>query len=170
MDKVVDKIAAFRVLGLILLVAMHIVGFAGAAALITALAVLGGPIGMLGGIALLGVEGCHKRSQSVQISGSPRVGVSKFRMRVLQQARAGLQLPDRELKVMDLIPVRTPVERVGMCNAPEVGGVAGTVGKQPRPPILLTVRVTALTTHPAVPRDPGRTAGGEQEFAPVQLG
>ena len=57
MDKVVDKIAAFGVPGLILLVALNVVGFAGAAAITTALAVLGGPIGMLGGIALLGVLG-----------------------------------------------------------------------------------------------------------------
>ena len=57
MDKVVDKIVALGVPGLILLVALNVVGFAGAAAITTALAVLGGPIGMLGGIALLGVLG-----------------------------------------------------------------------------------------------------------------
>ena len=57
MDKIIDKIVALGVPGLILLVALNVVGFAGAAAITTALAVLGGPIGMLGGIALLGVLG-----------------------------------------------------------------------------------------------------------------
>ncbi|UIE37345.1 hypothetical protein [Leptodesmis sichuanensis] len=57
MDQLVDKIAALGVPGLVLLVAMAVTGWAGAAALTTALAVLGGPFGMLGGIALLGILG-----------------------------------------------------------------------------------------------------------------
>ncbi len=57
MDQLVDKIAALGVPGLVLLVAMAVTGWAGAAALTTALAMLGGPFGMIGGIALLGVLG-----------------------------------------------------------------------------------------------------------------
>lgn len=57
MDQLVDKIAELGVPGLVLLVAMAVTGWAGAAALTTALAVLGGPFGMLGGIALLGILG-----------------------------------------------------------------------------------------------------------------
>ncbi|GAB4332911.1 MAG: hypothetical protein OHK0047_21160 [Leptolyngbyaceae cyanobacterium] len=57
MDQLVDKIAALGVPGLVLLVAMAVTGWAGAAALTTALAVLGGPFGMLGGIVLLGILG-----------------------------------------------------------------------------------------------------------------
>jgi hypothetical protein len=53
MDKVVDKIAALGVPGLVLLVAMQATGWAGGAAIVTALAALGGPLGMLGGIAVL---------------------------------------------------------------------------------------------------------------------
>jgi len=53
MDKIIDKIVALGVPGLVLLVALKVVGFAGAAALTTALAALGGPIGMIGGIGLL---------------------------------------------------------------------------------------------------------------------
>ena len=52
-DKVADKIAALGVPGLLLVVAMALTGYAGAAALTTALAALGGPFGMLGGVALL---------------------------------------------------------------------------------------------------------------------
>ncbi|RMF51502.1 MAG: hypothetical protein D6746_17535 [Bacteroidetes bacterium] len=55
MDKLTGIIAGFGVPGLILVVAMSATGFAGAAALTTALAALGGPFGMLGGIALLGL-------------------------------------------------------------------------------------------------------------------
>ena len=53
MDKIVDKIAALGVPGLVLLVAMAVVGWTGAAAITAALAALGGPLGMLGGIAVL---------------------------------------------------------------------------------------------------------------------
>jgi hypothetical protein len=56
-DQIVDKIAALGVPGLVLLVAMSVAGFAGAAALTTALAMLGGPFGMIGGIAVLGILG-----------------------------------------------------------------------------------------------------------------
>ena len=52
-DKVIDKIAALGVPGLVLVVAMALSGWAGAAALTTGLAALGGPFGMLGGIAVL---------------------------------------------------------------------------------------------------------------------
>jgi len=55
LDSVVSKIVALGVPGLVLLVAMAATGWAGGAAIVTALAILGGPLGMLGGIALLGV-------------------------------------------------------------------------------------------------------------------
>ena len=53
MDKLVDKIVALGVPGLVLLLAMSATGYAGAVAITAALAALGGPFGMLGGIALL---------------------------------------------------------------------------------------------------------------------
>ncbi|WP_354635142.1 hypothetical protein [Planktothricoides raciborskii] len=57
MDKFVDKIAALGVPGLVLVVAMAVTGWTGAAAITTALAMLGGPFGMLGGITVLGILG-----------------------------------------------------------------------------------------------------------------
>ena len=54
-DKVVEKIAGLGVPGIVLVVKMGATGFTGAAALTTALAFFGGPFGMLGGIATLGV-------------------------------------------------------------------------------------------------------------------
>ncbi len=56
MDKIVSKIAALGVPGLVLLVAISATGLYGAAAITTALAALG-PFGMVGGIAILGVIG-----------------------------------------------------------------------------------------------------------------
>ena len=82
----------------------------------------------------LGLEGFHKRSERVQVSGQACVGLPEFGMRlpVLNQARAGLQLPDGEFKVLDLIPVRTPVQGMGVREPSEVGGVPGTIGKLTR--------------------------------------
>ena len=56
MEKIVSKIAALGVPGLVLLVAVSTTGYAGAAAIIAALAALG-PGGIVGGIATLGVIG-----------------------------------------------------------------------------------------------------------------
>ena len=55
MDEVIRNVAALGLPGVILVIAMAGTGFAGAAAITTALAVLGGPFGMLGGIGLLGL-------------------------------------------------------------------------------------------------------------------
>lgn len=56
MEKIVSKIAALDVPGLVLLIAISATGLSGAAAITSALAALG-PFGMLGGIATLGVIG-----------------------------------------------------------------------------------------------------------------
>ncbi|MFN5515743.1 MAG: hypothetical protein ACK5CA_13645 [Cyanobacteriota bacterium] len=71
MDKIVDKIAALGVPGLVLLVAMAVTGWTGAAAITTALALLGGPFGMLGGIAVLGIMGLV--SQGIAQYGFPEI-------------------------------------------------------------------------------------------------
>ena len=54
MEKLVSKLAALGVPGLVLLVAIHATGLAGGAAIVTALSALG-PGGIIGGIATLGV-------------------------------------------------------------------------------------------------------------------
>jgi len=55
MDKIISKIVGLGVPGLVLLVAISTSGLAGGAAIVAALATLGGPLGMIGGIGLLGV-------------------------------------------------------------------------------------------------------------------
>jgi cobalamin biosynthesis protein CbiD len=57
MDEVVRKVAALGLPGVLLVITMAATGFAGAAAITTALATLGGPFGMMGGIAVLGITG-----------------------------------------------------------------------------------------------------------------
>lgn len=54
MDEVIKKVAAVGLPIIILLVTMATTGFTGAGAITAALAFLGGPAGMLGGIAVLG--------------------------------------------------------------------------------------------------------------------
>jgi hypothetical protein len=56
-DRVISTIAGLGVPGLVLVIAMAVLGWSGAAALTSALAALGGPAGMLGGIAVLGILG-----------------------------------------------------------------------------------------------------------------
>ena len=53
MDKAVSSIAAVEIPGLVLIIAVSASGYVGAAALTTALAALGGPFGMLGGVGML---------------------------------------------------------------------------------------------------------------------
>ena len=55
MDEIVKNIAGLGVPGLVLLVVMAVSGYTGAVAITTSLALLGGPFGMLGGIAVLGI-------------------------------------------------------------------------------------------------------------------
>ena len=55
MDKVVEKLVALGVPGLVLLVVIGTTGLAGGAALTAALALLGGPGGMIGGLVVLGL-------------------------------------------------------------------------------------------------------------------
>jgi len=54
-DDVADKIAGAGIAGLVLLGVMATTGLAGAAAMTAALAALGGPAGMLGGIVVIGL-------------------------------------------------------------------------------------------------------------------
>jgi hypothetical protein len=55
LDKVIEKIVALGVPGFVLVIVIAAVGPVGGAAIVTALATLGGPLGMMGGLALLGL-------------------------------------------------------------------------------------------------------------------
>ena len=55
LDKIVSSIVALGVPGLVLVVTVAFSGLAGGAAVVAALAFLGGPFGMMGGILVLGL-------------------------------------------------------------------------------------------------------------------
>ncbi|MGI2905310.1 hypothetical protein [Tolypothrix sp. VBCCA 56010] len=57
MDEVIRTVAALGLPAIILVIVMATTGLSGAAAITSALAILGGPAGMVGGIVALGIAG-----------------------------------------------------------------------------------------------------------------
>ena len=111
MDKIVAKIVALGVPGLVLLAVMSLSGYAGAVALTTGLAMLGGPLGMLGGIAVLGLlvvishalaeYGFDKLFPAV-IEGLLKKGVSREEMESnIRKYPLGDDLRNKLLKLVD---------------------------------------------------------------------
>ena len=98
MDKIIDKIAAFGVPGLILLVALNAFGFAGAAALTTALSFLGGPLGMLGGIVMLGLLGLIAKAIS-------DFGFERIYRGVVAKMKEDGKTQDEILRAIDKLPI-----------------------------------------------------------------
>lgn len=76
-QKAVEVLVGMGVPGLILLAVMATTGFAGAAAITTALAALGGPFGMLGGITLL--IGMGLAAKALAEYGYPKVAQAVVR-------------------------------------------------------------------------------------------
>ena len=72
MDKIVSKIVALGVPGLVLLLAIGATGYVGAASITTALCAIG-PFGMIGGIATLGLIGLI--SQAISEYGFEKIFV-----------------------------------------------------------------------------------------------
>ena len=98
MDNVVDKVVALGVPGLVLILTMHIVGFAGAAAITAALATLGGPIGMLGGIGVLILLGLAAKFISDN-------GFELFYRRVVDGLKARGETKESVLRQIDGFPI-----------------------------------------------------------------
>ena len=97
-DKVAERIAGFGIPGLVLLVAMSVSGWAGGAAIVTALATLGGPFGMLGGIALLGVL-------VFIASAIPKFGFWEIFKRVLDNLKEQGKTTEEILQEIDRYPI-----------------------------------------------------------------
>ena len=97
-DRVVEIITGLGVPGLVLLVAMSVSGWAGAAAITTALATLGGPLGMLGGIAALGV-------MVLIASAIPRFGFWEIFKRVLKNLKEQGKTNEEILREIEGYPI-----------------------------------------------------------------
>ncbi|MEH2393607.1 MAG: GTPase [Nostoc sp.] len=103
MDEVIRKVVAMGLPGVILVIVMATTGLTGGAAIVSALAFLGGPAGMLGGIAVLGFTG---------VLGDllTKIGLELFLMRIYEERTKtesvenlcreidGLPLINKELK------------------------------------------------------------------------
>lgn len=97
MDEVIRKVAALGLPGVMLVITMAATGFAGAAAITTALAALGGPFGMLGGIGVLGV-------MTLVADVLAKVGIDVFLAQVYHQ-RAQSESKEDLLREIDGLPV-----------------------------------------------------------------
>lgn len=80
MDEIIRKVAALGLPAVHLAITIATTGFAGGAALTTALAALGGPAGMIGGIAVLGIAG-------LVADALAKVGIENFLVGVYCQRR-----------------------------------------------------------------------------------
>jgi len=104
MDKIVATVAGLGIPGLVLLVAVSASGFSGAAALTTALAALGGPLGMLGGIALLGVL-------VVMFRGISKYGFDKIYEAVIKNLLEKGETKDSILEKIENYPISKDLKR-----------------------------------------------------------
>ena len=104
-DKLIARIAGLGVPGLVLVIAMSATGWVGGAAIVTALAALGGPLGMLGGIALLGVL--------VMISkGLAEYGFEKTYKAVLDELCKKGHTQEEILKKIDAYPISANLKAI----------------------------------------------------------
>ena len=101
---VVEIITGLGVPGLVLLVAMSVSGWAGAAAITTALATLGGPLGMLGGITLLG-------GLVLIASAIPRFGFWRIFKRVLENLKEQGKTNEEILQEIDDYPIANELKQ-----------------------------------------------------------
>lgn len=116
MDEVVRTVAALGLPGVILVIAMATKGFTGAAAITTALAFLGGPAGMLGGIAALGVTGLI--AQALSTVGVYGLLTEVYRYRPQSAVPRNLLLNEiNNLPIMDM-NLRHHLREVVIQNSP----------------------------------------------------
>lgn len=99
MDEFCEKLASIGIPALVFLAAMSATGLAGAAAITAALAALGGPVGMFGGVVALITMGGG-------ISLISRYGVSKIMIEVSKKIMENENLSKEEMfKKIDSYPI-----------------------------------------------------------------
>nr|WP_290222760.1 hypothetical protein [Trichocoleus desertorum] len=104
MDDAFRKVAALGLPGVMLVIAMATTGFAGAAAITTALAVLGGPFGMLGGIGILGITALVADSLA-------KVGIEGF-LRGIYCERRKAESRERLVREIQGLPISDDLKRL----------------------------------------------------------
>lgn len=98
LDKLIVRIIALGVPGLVLVAAIAFTGLAGAAAIVAALAMLGGPLGMVGGIFVMGL--LVLLGQAVA-----EYGFETVFCRVLHGLKANGETKDQILKKIESYPI-----------------------------------------------------------------
>jgi hypothetical protein len=107
LDSIISKIAGLGIPGFVLLAAMSTSGVAGGAAIVSTLALFGGPLGMLGGIGMLGVM--------VMISSAlSQYGVEVLIKRVLAQFIAKGLSKERIARSIAAYPISRNLKRLLM--------------------------------------------------------
>ena len=104
LDKIVDKIAGLGVPGLVLVVVMASTGLTGGAAIVTALSILGGPLGMWGGIAVLMVSPWI-------VAALAQFGVEKVFGRVLRRLKERGHSIEEITKKVDSYPISSKLKQ-----------------------------------------------------------
>ncbi len=104
MNEVVNKLAALGVPGLVLLIAIATSGAAGGAAIVAALAFLGGPFGIMGGIAVLGII-------ALVSQGIAQYGVEAIFKAVVERLRESGKTHDRIRAEIDGYPITRDLKR-----------------------------------------------------------
>ena len=97
-DEVVERIAGLGVPGLVLLVAISASGLFGGAAIVTGLATLGGPFGMIGGIGTVVLSGFIAAAIS-------RYGFENIFRRVIKKLREQVGTEKEILQKIDRYPI-----------------------------------------------------------------
>ena len=109
MDEFVRKAAALGLPAIMLLIVMATTGLAGAAAITTALAILGGPAGMLGGIALLGIIGLA--TEMLSKYGLEALLIAIYRQRIQNgESRSSIRKEIRKLPISRELRLRLDEE------------------------------------------------------------
>lgn len=103
-NRVVEIITGLGVPGLVLLAAMSVSGWTGAAAITTALATLGGPLGMLGGITLLG-------GLVLIASAIPKFGFWEIFKRVLENLKEQGKTNEEILREIESYPIANELKQ-----------------------------------------------------------
>lgn len=103
MDKLVRKIAALGIPGLVLLYVIGLTGLAGGAAFTASLALLGGPLGMFGGLLVLGLG-------VLIVNGVSKYGLDILAIEVIKKLKKKHSI-EKIRTVINKLPISKEIKR-----------------------------------------------------------